>query len=129
MTDRTSPLAQAAGETETESGAEKLGRLLGGGWIFLLLLALIVIFSILRPQQFGSSYNLSMLAVNAAILMVLAVGQTFVIAAAGIDLSIGSVLVFASVTSAQAMLWLSGTPGSTYGTTEGGWDEIGRAHV
>ncbi|MDQ0468613.1 ABC transporter permease [Labrys wisconsinensis] len=124
MTDRTSPLAQAAGETETESGAEKLGRLLGGGWIFLLLLALIVIFSILRPQQFGSSYNLSMLAVNAAILMVLAVGQTFVIAAAGIDLSIGSVLVFASVTSAQAMLWLSGTPGSTYGTTEGGWDVV-----
>jgi ribose transport system permease protein len=101
-----------------------LSRLIGGGWIFLLLIGLVVIFSILRPAQFGSSYNLTMLAVNAAILLVLSVGQTFVITAAGIDLSVGSVLVFASVTSAQTMLWLSGAPGNTYGTTSGGWGVI-----
>ena len=40
-------------------------RVLGGGWIFLLLIILIFIFSLLRPTQFGSAYNLSMLAINA----------------------------------------------------------------
>jgi ribose transport system permease protein len=62
--------------------------------------------------------------VNAAILLVLSVGQTFVIIAAGIDLSVGAVLVFASITSAQVMLYLSGTPGGTYGTTQGGWGVV-----
>ncbi len=54
----------------------------------------------------------------------LSVGQTFVIIAAGIDLSVGAVLVFASVTSAQVMLHLAGASGSTYGTTEGGWGVV-----
>ena len=101
--------------------AELWGRILGGGWIFLLLIGLVLVFSLMRPAQFGSTYNLSMLAVNAAILLVLSVGQTFVIIAAGIDLSVGAVLVFASITSAQVMLWMSGEAGGTYGTTQGGW--------
>jgi ribose transport system permease protein len=82
---------------------------------------LIAIFTILRPEQFGSSFNLSMLAINAAILLVLSVGQTFVIIAGGIDLSVGTVLVFASIASAQIMLRISGAAGGTYGTTQGGW--------
>ncbi|MDQ0395375.1 ABC transporter permease [Labrys monachus] len=114
----------SAAEAEAGASRDVWGRLLGGGWIFLLLIALIVIFSALRPTQFGSAYNLSMLAVNAAILLVLSVGQTFVIIAAGIDLSVGAVLVFASITSAQAMLHLSGAPGGTYGTTGGGWGVV-----
>jgi ribose transport system permease protein len=112
----------AAGDAEAASG--RWERLIGGGWIFLLLIALIAIFSTLRPLQFGSAYNLSMLAINAAILLVLAVGQTFVIVAAGIDLSIGAVLVFASVTSAEVMLRIAGAPGSTYGTTTAGWSVV-----
>lgn len=110
-----------ASDIEPSSPSERWARLLGGGWIFLLLLGLIAVFAVLRPTQFGSAYNLSMLAVNAAILLVLSVGQTFVIIAAGIDLSVGAVLVFASITSALVMLHLSGTSGATYGTTEGGW--------
>lgn len=106
------------------SRTERWGRLLGGGWIFLLLIGLVLVFGLMRPTQFGSTYNLSMLAVNAAILLVLSVGQTFVIIAAGIDLAVGAVLVFASITSAQAMLWLSGSAGGTYGTTEGGWGVV-----
>jgi ribose transport system permease protein len=109
---------------EPASGEGRLARFVGGGWIFLLLIALIVIFSALRPEQFGSAYNLSQLTINAAILLVLSVGQTFVIISAGIDLSIGAVLVFSSVTSAQVMLALSGAPGGTYGTTDGGWGVI-----
>ncbi len=113
-----------ANEIEQASPSERWARLLGGGWIFLLLLGLIAVFAVLRPTQFGSAYNLSMLAVNAAILLVLSVGQTFVIIAAGIDLSVGAVLVFASITSALVMLHLSGTSGTTYGTTEGGWGVV-----
>ncbi len=103
---------------------ELLAKLLGGGWILLLLLALIVVFSVLRPEQFGSPYNLSQLAINAAILLVLSVGQTYVIIAAGIDLSVGAVLVFSSVISAQVMLVMTGTSGSTFGTTDAGWGVI-----
>ena len=106
------------------STLERWTRLLGGGWIFVLLIALIAIFTILRPEQFGSSFNLSMLAINAAILLVLSVGQTFVIIAGGIDLSVGMVLVFASIVSAQVMLRMSGAAGGTYGTTHGGWGVV-----
>jgi ribose transport system permease protein len=111
-------------EDERLSSLERWTRLLGGGWIFVLLIALIAIFTILRPEQFGSSFNLSMLAINAAILLVLSVGQTFVIIAGGIDLSVGTVLVFASITSAQIMLRISGAAGGTYGTTQGGWGVV-----
>jgi ribose transport system permease protein len=105
-----------------ETGAlARWGARLGGGWIFLLLVALLAVFTVLRPAQFATPYNISTLAVDAAILLVLAVGQTYVIITAGIDLSVGSVLVFASVVGAQVMLALSGADGSTYGTTDGGW--------
>jgi ribose transport system permease protein len=111
-------------EDERLSPLERWTQLFGGGWIFILLIALIAIFTILRPEQFGSSFNLSMLAINAAILLVLSVGQTFVIIAGGIDLSVGTVLVFASIASAQIMLHISGAAGGTYGTTQGGWGVV-----
>ena len=108
-------------ETPHETAAERLARFIGGGWIFLLLMGLIGIFAVLRPEQFGSSYNLSQITINAAILLVLAVGQTYVIVTSGIDLSVGSVLVFASVVSSKLMLGLSGEAGTTFGTTDAGW--------
>jgi ribose transport system permease protein len=111
-------------EDESASKAERWVGLLGGGWIFLLLIGLVLVFGLMRPVQFGSAYNLSMLAVNASILLVLSVGQTFVIIAGGIDLSVGAVLVFASITSAQIMLYLSGAAGGAYGTTQGGWGVV-----
>lgn len=113
----------STGETGAQSTPveEKLLQLLASGWIFLLLLGLIAIFAVLRPAQFGSAYNLKQIAINAAIYLVLAVGQTYVIISAGIDLSVGSVLVFASVVSAKLMLLLGGQVGATYGTTNSGW--------
>lgn len=93
-------------------------RFVGGGWVFILLIVLIVIFSLLRPTQFFSPFNLSNIAVNAAILLVLSVGQTFVMIAGGVDLSIGAVLVFSSVVAAQVMLHLSDTQGGSFGTTD-----------
>jgi ribose transport system permease protein len=107
-----------------ESTEDRLLRLVAGGWIFFLLLALVAIFLVLKPAQFGSGYNVQQLFINAAILLVLAVGQTYVVITSGIDLSVGSVLVFASVVSAKLMLFLSGDGGTTYGTTAAGWDII-----
>lgn len=71
--------------------------------IAVVLLVLVVVFSVLRPEAFLSVGNFRSIAVNVAILTVLGVGATFVIITAGIDLSIGSVLVFSSVIGAKAM--------------------------
>jgi ribose transport system permease protein len=67
------------------------------------LLLLIVIFSLLAPGKFGTASNLSLLAQNVAILTVVSVGTTFVIATAGIDLSIPSGIILGEVFAAQAL--------------------------
>ena len=107
-----------------EALTDRWSRRLGGGWIFLLLVGMLVLFTVLKPGRFATTFNLSTLTVDAAILCVLAVGQTFVIATAGIDLSVGSVLVCASVVSAKVMVTITGAAGSTYGTTSGGWGVV-----
>ena len=77
-------------------------------WIVLILAGMIVAFSLLEPESFATVNNARNLATNAAILLVVAVGMTFVIITAGIDLSVGAVLVFAGVVSAKAMNGLGG---------------------
>ena len=67
------------------------------------LLLLIVAFSLLAPGKFGTASNLSLLAQNVAILTVVSVGTTFVIATAGIDLSIPSGIILGEVFAAQAL--------------------------
>ncbi|MFG2276089.1 ABC transporter permease [Streptomyces chartreusis] len=76
--------------------------------IFLALLTLIVIFSVLRPNAFPTVNNALNVLSDAAVLLVLAVGATYVIVTAGIDLSVGGVLVFSSVTSALTMAAIGG---------------------
>lgn len=71
--------------------------------MFLALLVIVGIFAILAPNTFAQSSNLRLIAQNASIFLVLAVGSTFVIVTAGIDLSVGSVLVFSSVAASTAM--------------------------
>jgi ribose transport system permease protein len=83
-------------------------------WIILILAAMLVVFSVMEPDSFATVNNFRNLATNAAILMVISVGMTFVIITAGIDLSVGSVLVFAGVVSAKAMNGMDGD----------GWDVI-----
>jgi ribose transport system permease protein len=69
----------------------------------LILIAIVVIFSILQFSEFATVSNLRNVATDVSVLLVLAVGQTFVIITAGIDLSIGSVLVFAGVIAGELM--------------------------
>jgi len=80
-------------------------RLLGGSSvsIALILFGLIFVFSVLRFEEFFAVSNARNIATDAAVLLVLATGLTYVIITAGIDLSVGSVLVFSGVVSAKLM--------------------------
>jgi ribose transport system permease protein len=72
-------------------------------WIGLVLAALLMGFSVLRPDSFFTSFNLLNLVSDAAILLLLATGMTYVIITAGIDLSVGGVLVFSGVVASKVM--------------------------
>jgi ribose transport system permease protein len=76
--------------------------------IFGALVILCAVFSILRPHAFPTSANIVNIASDASVLLVLAVGATYVILTAGIDLSVSGVLVFAGVVSAKVMVALGG---------------------
>lgn len=71
--------------------------------MLLVLIGIAVFFAARAPSAFPTVDNARNLSADAAILLVLAVGATFVIVTAGIDLSVGSVLVFSSVIGAKAM--------------------------
>ncbi|MER5638027.1 ABC transporter permease [Kitasatospora sp. NPDC002227] len=89
-------------------------------WTFLVLLALVAVFSALRPNAFATVFELRSIATESAILVLLAVGQTFVIVTAGIDLSVGSVLIFSGVVSAKVMGALGTGPQSGWGVIAAG---------
>ncbi|WP_440709005.1 ABC transporter permease [Herbiconiux sp. YIM B11900] len=76
--------------------------------IFLVLIVIVIIFSILAPDTFAQFSNLRLVVQNASILGVLGVGMTFIIITSGIDLSVGSVLVFSGVVSAMVMRAMGG---------------------
>jgi ribose transport system permease protein len=89
-----------------------------GAWIFLLLIGLMLIFNFLAPGKFLTEFNVRTMAENVSVLLVIAVGETFVMATGGIDLSVGYVLLFSGVTSAQVMNWGGHDP------TNSGWDVV-----
>jgi ribose transport system permease protein len=72
-------------------------------WIGLILVGLIVVFSFLEYESFVSASNARNIATDAAVLLVVATGMTYVIITAGIDLSVGAVLVFSGVVSVKLM--------------------------
>jgi ribose transport system permease protein len=80
-----------------------LGRLLSANeaWTLIALVVIMVYFSIAAPGKFLTTGDLSNISANAAPLLVMAIGQTYVILTAGIDLSVGSVLVFAGVVAGE----------------------------
>jgi ribose transport system permease protein len=71
--------------------------------IFLILVAMIVVFSALQFDSFATVDNVRNVCTDASVLLVLAVGMTYVIITSGIDLSVGSVLVFSGVIAARLM--------------------------
>src|SRR6476619_6236783 len=83
-------------------------------YILLVLIGLIVFFSVWQGDKFFAEANFRQIALNASQLMLLAVGATFVIITAGIDLSVSAVLVFSAVVGAKVMVRLSGTPAEVH---------------
>ncbi|MEW2501266.1 MULTISPECIES: ABC transporter permease [unclassified Amycolatopsis] len=112
-------------QTTVDGGFGKvpLGRRLVGAntfWIALVLVALIIVFTVLAPAEFATLFNLQTTLIETSVLLVLSVGMTFVIITAGIDLSVGSVLIFAGMVAGKTMEALS--PGGN--ATSAGWGVI-----
>ncbi|SHM88285.1 ABC transporter permease [Cryptosporangium aurantiacum] len=87
---------------EDQSLLQRIGAL-QSVWILGVLLVIVVFFSITGGDRFLSTSNFSQISQNVAVWAVIAVGMTFVIVTSGIDLSVGSVLVFSSVIAAKTM--------------------------
>jgi ribose transport system permease protein len=89
---------------------ERAGFVLSRSWLFVFLLALIAFFWLTTPSgTFLSRPNLSQIGLSTSEVVLLAIGETFVIITAGIDLSIGGILFFSAVCGGKTMLSLAGT--------------------
>lgn len=72
------------------------------------LVGLIVVFTIVNGFTFLSTPNVRNMALAGSIMLILAIGVTYVIIMAGFDLSVGSVLVFSGVVSMIVMRSMGG---------------------
>jgi ribose transport system permease protein len=101
----TAPAEEPTAGPPEERPPSTIQRVLAGSstQIGLILVALIAAFSLLSFNEFFAVANARNIATDAAVLLVLAVGATYVIVTAGIDLSVGSVLVFSGVVAARLM--------------------------
>jgi ribose transport system permease protein len=92
--------------TDTHEGHRSVLKRMGDTqsvWILGVLVVIVAFFSVAAGGKFLSASNFSLISQNVAVWAVLGVGMTFVIITSGIDLSIGSVLVFSSVVAAKVM--------------------------
>lgn len=62
-----------------------------------VLLALVVVGGITKPDEFLDTQNLQLVLTQASVIGVVTVGMTFVITSGGIDLSVGAIVALASV--------------------------------
>jgi ribose transport system permease protein len=91
-------------------------------WIFLILVGLVIAFTTVQPN-FVKPFNIRSIFSDNSSLIVLAVGMTFVIVMAGIDLSVGMVLIFSGVIAGKVMLAV-GSDDSGIGASNAGWGVI-----
>jgi ribose transport system permease protein len=114
MTAAREPAAVAAAPGPEESPATErrslTARLGGIAPIFIVLAVLLIVIGLLNPRGFDAAYYLALLK-RAAPLMVLAVGQLFVIVSGEFDLSVGSIVTLAVVAAAVLTF---GDPALTY---------------
>ena len=96
------PAAVADGGDEFGGTQSLLKRVVGlqAFWILGVLIVICLFFTLIAGDRFLSTGNFSLISQNVAVWAVLGVGMTFVIITSGIDLSVGSVLVFSSVVAA-----------------------------
>ena len=78
------------------------------GWSWLFLLVLIIFFSF-TGQGFLNLFNFQTIGADMSLVLIMALGQTFVILSGGIDLSVGFVMGLASVAAALVMSRMGGS--------------------
>jgi ribose transport system permease protein len=83
-------------------------------WLTLFIIALAIGFGIASAMVYGTAVylkvdNLLSIGLNAAQIMVLAMGMTYLIGAGHLDLSVGQSLILASVLGAKVMVTVGGT--------------------
>ncbi|MGD1036325.1 MAG: ABC transporter permease [Roseiarcus sp.] len=120
MTDRGSRIALPAGAAPSErrTPAQRFALLLSRSWAWLFLGVMVLFFVVAVPLVSGGAVNFLTIRNSQNILvaiipvLLLGLGQTFVIIGAGIDLSVGWVMSLGSVLSALALRWAfnSGAP-------------------
>jgi ribose transport system permease protein len=87
----------------------------GETWVFAALVILMAVFTGLAPGKFLTLNDLSLNAQTTAPFLLMAIGETFVIITAGIDLSVGFVLVLCGVVAGEYYL-SNGGPNAGVGT-------------
>ena len=116
---------QTPGQDAAESTWSQVrGRLFSATspvWIFAVLIVLILVFGIDKPSAFFAGINIKTMFIDAALALLLSVGMTYVIITAGIDLSVGSVLVCSGVLAAKVMISTGGGATSAFNA---GWGPI-----
>jgi ribose transport system permease protein len=84
-------------------------------WLALFIVFIAVLFGVLSALEYGTPVylkidNLLSIGLNAAQIMVLAMGMTYLIGAGHLDLSVGQSLILSSVLAAKVMVGVGGTP-------------------
>ncbi len=90
-------------------------RAVAGAWSWLFLIVILIFFEVWARLSYGTTflgrvYNLQSILLAATQILLLALGLTFVIISAGIDLSIGFVTGLAAVTMAVVIRLLADLP-------------------
>ena len=88
----------------TSNNSEKLNKfkqILSKYGIALILVGMVILMTILKPNSFPTGKNILNILNQSAIVGIMALGMTLVIISKGIDLSVGSVLALAGVVAAS----------------------------
>lgn len=96
--------------TEPSTARQRYLSKVSASFTPVILIVIIIVFAIREGSSFFNARNFNDIIIDSSQLVVLSVGMTFVIITAGIDLSVGSVLILSSVVAAKSMIALSGTP-------------------
>ncbi len=115
------PPSTPTGTTTEQASASALRQAISGSWgtyvgLLVVLMGMVAFFS-WQSEYFWSKETFVTIANEIPALAVMAVGMTFVLILAGIDLSVGSVLALSAAVAAQAILlwgmnaWAAGALG------------------
>ncbi len=113
MTTNTPAPSPAANAPAAAADSQAKQKLLA----FASLIALIVIFSVLKPDAFFTTDNIIGILQSTTVIGVLAIASTFIIITSGIDLSVGVLMTFCAVMAGVFMvnlglpMWI-GVPGA-----------------